>query len=70
MERMVSMNERDVLRTVQNLGHFSMPDILKQKPMPKSIKMMFVCLECGTKFSSSNSLPSCRNCGGSDVDLA
>lgn len=36
----------------------------------KAESMSVECLECGKKFKTRSSLPSCPNCGGSDIDLA
>jgi len=39
-------------------------------PMPRSRRIKVTCLECSYNFSTCNAVPSCPNCGGSDVDLA
>lgn len=35
----------------------------------KKAKFPVVCLECGKKFTTASTLPSCPKCGGSDIDV-
>ena len=36
--------------------------------MAKRLKVKVECLECGETFATSNNLPECPKCGGSDVE--
>lgn len=35
----------------------------------QSSKIKVECLECGKKFSTASSLPSCPKCHGSDIEV-
>jgi len=35
-----------------------------------TLKFKVVCMECGRKFSTSSTLPSCSKCGSSDIEVA
>jgi Zn finger protein HypA/HybF involved in hydrogenase expression len=37
--------------------------------MPKP-RLKVVCLECRHRFQTTNDLPECPRCGGTDIDLA
>lgn len=38
--------------------------------MAKAVRLHVVCLECERRFSTSNPMPECPSCGGTDVELA
>lgn len=65
-----SNTERFVMRTVESLGReiidFSGHHLLPER---KKHSMKLVCLECGTRFTSKSTMPSCPRCLGGDIEL-
>jgi Zn finger protein HypA/HybF involved in hydrogenase expression len=57
-------------RAIERASAESMEFIHHNTPMPRHHRTRVVCLECSQKFATSNAIPVCPGCGGSDVDLA
>lgn len=38
--------------------------------MSKAVRLRVICLECEKRFATTDPMPECPKCGGTDIELA